>query len=190
MYRCGRMNSALRNGHEKPQVAVVIVPPAGIAQARLAQNALGGQILRMRQTHNAIKTQNVESVVDECPRTLGRKAVPPHARHEAVSDLDLDRRGDVLQAEPADEGSARASFGGPHAKSWIIAVVFPRARDRGGGGRTRADRPVADVSYHARIAVQAMEILRVARMELAQREPLRREQRLAGGTRRHSARLP
>ncbi|TMH18180.1 MAG: hypothetical protein E6H64_14080 [Betaproteobacteria bacterium] len=54
----------------------------------------------------------------------------------------------------------------------------------------RADRPVADISHHARIAVQAMEILRVARMELAQREPLRREQRLAGGTRRHSARLP
>src|SRR5439155_26841773 len=98
---------------------------------------------------------------------LGRKAPPPNARQEAVSDLDLDRRGDVLQAEPADERSARAVFGRPRAEPWIIPVLPCRARDRGAGGRTRADRPVADVSHHARIAVQAIEILRVARVELA-----------------------
>src|SRR5437870_5148664 len=167
MYRCGRMNSTLGNGHEKPQVTVVIVPPAGIAQARLAQNALGGQILRVRQAQDTMQPENVESVADERPRTLGRKAAPPNARHETVSDLDLDRRGDVLQAEPADERSARAFFGRPRAEPWIIPVLPRRARDRGAGRRTRADRPVADVSHHTRIAVQAIEILRVARLELA-----------------------
>src|SRR5215831_7442779 len=127
----------------------------------------------MRETDDSIEAEIIETVANELGRPFGRVTVSPLLVQQPVPHLHLAGVRNVLEREPADEGTVVASRCAPRTEAVPISISARDALQRRIDFRTRRRLPVADVAHDARVGVEAKELVGVVNGEFTKVEPKR-----------------